>query len=164
MVRLASLLHITGLGFGLNFGEALKVPSGSPLTDIVACTQQSPQSSFVSGKALAFLVTKLGSSSSPAMTGVWEAAFFTLRLLKLIAGPVWTCMFLQTPYRVTRDYHFTAREHTLTFESLEEPAELEYVKQHGIYVFLMPSGMLGTFLSLENVMSLFSNTGWGAEG
>lgn len=32
-----------------------------------------------------------------------------------------------TPYRITWDYYFTAREHTLTFESWEEPAELEYV-------------------------------------
>ena len=35
------------------------------------------------------------------------------------------------------------------------------VKQHGIAVFLMPSGMLGTLLSLIDVIPLFSNTGWG---
>ncbi|KAG1327052.1 hypothetical protein COCNU_01G009860 [Cocos nucifera] len=35
------------------------------------------------------------------------------------------------------------------------------VKQHGISVFLMPSGMLGTFLSLLDVLPLFSNSGWG---
>lgn len=28
-------------------------------------------------------------------------------------------------------------------------------------MFLMPSGMLGTFLSLVDVLPLFSNTGWG---
>lgn len=35
------------------------------------------------------------------------------------------------------------------------------VKQHGISVFLMPAGMLGTMLSLVDVIPLFSNTGWG---
>lgn len=39
--------------------------------------------------------------------------------------------------------------------------KIEQVKQHGISVFLMPSGMLGTFLSLVDVLPLFSNTGWG---
>lgn len=35
-----------------------------------------------------------------------------------------------TPYRVTWDYYFSSREHTLKFESWEEPAELEYVCFH----------------------------------
>ncbi|KAK9276272.1 hypothetical protein L1049_005803 [Liquidambar formosana] len=84
--------------------------------------------------------------------------------LKTTEAHSWTCMDLYvfaTPYRVTWDYYFTAREHTLQIESWEEPAELEYVKQHGISVFLMPSGMLGTFISLIDVLPLFSNTGWG---
>ena len=38
---------------------------------------------------------------------------------------------------------------------------IEQVKQHGISVFLMPSGMLGTLLSLVDVLPLFSNTIWG---
>jgi len=33
-----------------------------------------------------------------------------------------------TPYRITWDYYFSSREHTLKFDSWEEPAELEYVK------------------------------------
>lgn len=94
-----------------------------------------------------------------------------------------------TPYRVTWDYYFSAREHTLKIDSWEEPAEMEYVcftfffhtyiplltvplcgsntftieqvKQHGISVFLMPSGMLGTLLSSIDVLPLFSNTAWG---
>lgn len=76
----------------------------------------------------------------------------------------WTCMDLYvfaTPYRITWDYYFSAREHTLKFDSWEEQAELEYVKQHGISVFLMPSGMLGTLRSLFDVLPLFSNTVWG---
>lgn len=39
--------------------------------------------------------------------------------------------------------------------------DIEQVKQHGISVFLMPSGMLGTLSSLIDVLPLFSNTGWG---
>ncbi|EPS62473.1 hypothetical protein M569_12317, partial [Genlisea aurea] len=80
------------------------------------------------------------------------------------AAHSWTCMDLYvfaTPYRVTWDYYFSSKNHTLNFESWEELAELEYVKQHGVSVFLMPSGMLGTFLSLVDVLPLFSNTGWG---
>ncbi|XP_078182356.1 zinc finger MYND domain protein [Carex rostrata] len=76
----------------------------------------------------------------------------------------WTCMDLYviaTPYRVTWDYYYSAQEHTLEIKSWEEKAEMEYVKQHGISVFLMPAGMLGTLLSLVDVIPLFSNTGWG---
>ena len=32
-----------------------------------------------------------------------------------------------TPYRITWDYYFAAREHTLEIKSWEEEAELEYV-------------------------------------
>ncbi|CAL9769294.1 unnamed protein product [Musa acuminata subsp. burmannicoides] len=84
--------------------------------------------------------------------------------LKTDAAHSWTCMDLYvfaTPYRIMWDYYFSAREHTLVITSWEEPAEMEYVKQHGISVFLMPSGMLGTLLSLIDVLPLFSNTGWG---
>ncbi|KAG6518059.1 hypothetical protein ZIOFF_021460 [Zingiber officinale] len=80
------------------------------------------------------------------------------------AAHSWTCMDLYvfaTPYRITWDYYFSAREHTLVIKSWEEPAEMEYVKQHGISVFLMSSGMLGTLLSLVDILPLFSNTGWG---
>ncbi|CAL5074457.1 unnamed protein product [Urochloa decumbens] len=84
--------------------------------------------------------------------------------LKTSSAQSWTCMDLYvfaTPYRITWDYYFAAREHTLEIKSWEEEAELEYVKQHGISVFLMPSGMLGTLLSLIDVLPLFSNTAWG---
>ncbi|KAL1327640.1 hypothetical protein HN51_037647 [Arachis hypogaea] len=84
--------------------------------------------------------------------------------LKTDAAHSWTCMDLYvfaTPYRITWDYYFSSREHTLKFDSWEEPAELEYVKQHGVSVFLMPSGMLGTLLSLIDVVPLFSNSVWG---
>ncbi|RDX90669.1 hypothetical protein CR513_27439 [Mucuna pruriens] len=84
--------------------------------------------------------------------------------LKTAAAHSWACMDLYvfaTPYRITWDYYFSGGEHTLKFDSWEEPAELEYVKQHGVSVFLMPSGMLGTLLSLIDVLPLFSNTAWG---
>ncbi|MCO5558126.1 hypothetical protein L7F22_011703 [Adiantum nelumboides] len=75
----------------------------------------------------------------------------------------WTCMDLYvfvTAYSVTWDYYFTARKHTLDINKWED-GELEYVKKHGISVFLMPSGMLGTVQALWDVLPLFSNTGWG---
>ncbi|GAU26380.1 hypothetical protein TSUD_221080 [Trifolium subterraneum] len=84
--------------------------------------------------------------------------------LKTEEAHSWTCMDLYvfaTPYRITWDYYFSAREHTLKLDSWEEPAELEYVKEHGISVFLMPAGMLGTLVSLVDVLPLFSNTAWG---
>ncbi|CAI8587701.1 unnamed protein product [Vicia faba] len=78
--------------------------------------------------------------------------------LKTDEAHSWTCMDLYvfaTPYRVTWDYYFSAREHTLKLDSWEEPAELEYVKQHGISVFLMPAGMLdvhsGDFLAVSKI-------------
>lgn len=37
----------------------------------------------------------------------------------------------------------------------------DQVKQHGVAIFLMQSGMLGTLLSLIDVLPLFSNTLWG---
>lgn len=76
----------------------------------------------------------------------------------------WTCMDLYvfvTPYRVTWDYYFIARDHTLKIEEWEGAEELEYVKKNGMSIFLMPSGMLGTLLALWDILPLFSNTGWG---
>ncbi|PKA57944.1 hypothetical protein AXF42_Ash012483 [Apostasia shenzhenica] len=84
--------------------------------------------------------------------------------LKNSAAHSWTCMDLYvfaTPYRIMWDYYFSAREHTLEINSWEDPAEREYVKQHGVSVFLMPSGMLGTVLSLIDILPLFSNSDWG---
>ncbi|KAF5930545.1 hypothetical protein HYC85_031418 [Camellia sinensis] len=144
--------------------------STAPLT---CCRRSSDRSPLprgrLSGKGLAFSITKLG-LSSPAMIGVWAAVFFTSRFALFItcihtsAAHSWTCMDLYVfamPYRITWDYYFSARDHTLKFESWEEEAELEYAKQHGISVFLMPLGMLGTLLSLADVLHLFSNTVWG---
>ncbi|KAJ8619881.1 hypothetical protein MRB53_028410 [Persea americana] len=84
--------------------------------------------------------------------------------LKASKAHSWTCMDLYvfaTPYRVTWDYYFLAREHTLEFKDWESEAELEYVKHKGISIFLMESGMLGTLRALWDVFPLFTNTGWG---
>lgn len=83
--------------------------------------------------------------------------------LKTSNAHSWTCMDLYifaTPYRVTWDYYFTARDHTLKITEWEE-GELEYVKKKGFSVFLMPSGMIGTLIALWDVLPIFSNTGWG---
>lgn len=84
--------------------------------------------------------------------------------LKTAAAQSWTCMDLYvfaTPYRIGWDYYTTAHQHTFEIKSWEDAGEMEYVKQHGIAIFLMPSGLLGTLLSLVDVIPLFSNTVWG---
>ncbi|XP_078436715.1 uncharacterized protein LOC144707470 [Wolffia australiana] len=76
----------------------------------------------------------------------------------------WTCMdiyIFATPYRVTWDYYFISREHTLEISTWEGKAEYEYVKHNGISIFLMGSGMLGTLRALWDVFPLFTNTKWG---
>ncbi|KAK6149301.1 hypothetical protein DH2020_016826 [Rehmannia glutinosa] len=84
--------------------------------------------------------------------------------IKVSNAHSWTCMDLYvfaTPYRVTWDYYFLSREHTLDFKEWESEAELEYVKNRGVSIFLMQAGMLGTLQALWEVLPLFTNTGWG---
>ncbi|KAG0470900.1 hypothetical protein HPP92_017020 [Vanilla planifolia] len=84
--------------------------------------------------------------------------------IKVSNAHSWTCMDLYvfaTPYRMTWDYYFLSREHTLEFDEWEGKAEYEYVKNHGVSIFLMESGMLGTLRALWDVFPLFTNTGWG---
>uniref|UniRef100_A0A0A9CT09 Uncharacterized protein n=1 Tax=Arundo donax TaxID=35708 RepID=A0A0A9CT09_ARUDO len=87
--------------------------------------------------------------------------------LKTASPRSWTCMdvyVFATPYRIGWDYYMKANgNHTFEIKAWEEAAEMEYVKQHGVAIFLMPSGMLGTLLSLVDVIPLFSNTGWGQD-
>ncbi|CAM0902004.1 unnamed protein product [Alopecurus aequalis] len=86
--------------------------------------------------------------------------------LKTASAQSWTCMDLYvfaTPYRIGWDYYTTAHQHTFQIKSWEDAGEMEYVKQHGIAIFLMPSGLLGTLLSLIDVIPLFSNTVWGQD-
>ncbi|XP_039116233.1 uncharacterized protein LOC120251683 [Dioscorea cayenensis subsp. rotundata] len=84
--------------------------------------------------------------------------------IKVSDAHSWTCMDLYvfaTPFRLTWDYYFLAREHTLEFDEWESEAELQHVKHKGVSIFLMKSGMLGTLQALWDVFPLFTNTGWG---
>ncbi|KAH9623398.1 hypothetical protein KSS87_000211, partial [Heliosperma pusillum] len=76
----------------------------------------------------------------------------------------YTCMDIYvfaTPYRATWDYYFLSREHTLDFDEWTGKEEYEYVKYHGVSIFLMQAGMLGTLQGLWEIFPLFTNTGWG---
>ncbi|KAK8960707.1 hypothetical protein KSP40_PGU004572 [Platanthera guangdongensis] len=133
--------------------------------------------------AVDLLPAFVGAVSSPKANLQWKGACFynntawmefhnkskspfgggTLHI-KVTNAHSWTCMDLYvfaTPYRVTWDYYLLSREHTLEFAQWEEEAEYEYVKNHGISIFLMQSGMLGTFRAMWDVFPLFTNTGWG---
>ncbi|XP_043724943.1 uncharacterized protein LOC122671655 [Telopea speciosissima] len=173
------------LGFGLNFGHAFKVPFR--VKDVLPVLPHQISWPVLNNlhSAVDLLPFFVGSVSPNNGSIEWTGSCFHgndarfdltngengeqglgggILYLKTSEAHSWTCMDLYvfaTPYRVTWDYYFSAREHTLEISSWEEPAELEYVRQHGISIFLMPSGMLGTFLSLLDVLPLFSNTAWG---
>ncbi|KAG9454081.1 hypothetical protein H6P81_006985 [Aristolochia fimbriata] len=133
--------------------------------------------------AVDLLPSFVGAASSSNSTPEWKGACFyenaawmefhnksgseygggTLHL-KVSNAHSWTCMDLYvfaTPYRVTWDYYFLAREHTLEFKEWAGKEELEYVKHKGVSIFLMESGMLGTLRALWDVFPLFANNGWG---
>ncbi|KAL3654142.1 hypothetical protein CASFOL_003823 [Castilleja foliolosa] len=180
---LPRLVILIWLGLGFEFGDAFKVPFR--VNDVLPVLPRQISWPVLNNihSAVDLLPQYIGSLAPNNGTIKWKGACFFDNEAKIefagagdrgIGGGVihlltseahsWTCMDLYvfaTPYRVTWDYYFSARDHTLKIESWEEPAELEYVKQHGISVFLMPSGMLGTFMSMVDVLPLFSNTGWG---
>lgn len=182
---LFKVLLILGLGlsFDLDYGYALKLPF-RPKDVLPVLPKQISWPVLNNFHSAVDLLPAFVASVTPhGLVDHWKGSCFHVNEARLdftqsknhsLGGGVlylktseahsWTCMDLYvfaTPYRVTWDYYFSAREHTLNIESWEEPAELEYVKQHGISVFLMPSGMLGTFLSLVDVLPLFSNSVWG---
>ncbi|XP_042513149.1 uncharacterized protein LOC122088071 [Macadamia integrifolia] len=180
-----AVLWFTVLGFGWNFGHSLKVPFR--VNDVLPVLPRQISWPVLNNihSAVDLLPLFVGSVAPDNGSVEWKGACFQsnearfeftggendkkelgggILYLKTGEAHSWTCMDLYvfaTPYRVTWDYYFSAREHTLKISSWEEPAELEYVRQHGISVFLMPSGMLGTLLSLLDVLPLFSNTAWG---
>ncbi|KAM7279306.1 hypothetical protein ACFE04_006440 [Oxalis oulophora] len=129
------------------------------------------------------LPTFVGAASSDNVSVEWKGACFyentawmefhnksgsqfgggTLHI-KVTKAHSWTCMDLYvfaTPYRVTWDYYLISREHTLEIKEWEGKAEYEYVKHHGVSIFLMQAGMIGTLQALWDVFPLFTNTGWG---
>ncbi|XP_022733339.1 uncharacterized protein LOC111287226 [Durio zibethinus] len=176
---------VLGLGYGVDFGQAFKAPVS--VKDVLPVLPRQISWPLLKNlhSAVDLLPTYVGSVTTGNGSTDWKGACFYENKARLelmgsdrinsgLGGGViylrtskahsWTCMDLYvfaTPYRVTWDYYFSAREHTLKFDSWEDTAELEYVKRNGISVFLMPSGMLGMLLSLVDVLPLFSNTIWG---
>lgn len=177
------LLLICVLGLSFRFGDALKVPFR--VKDVLPALPHEVSWPVLNNihSAVDLLPAYVGSLSPNNGSIEWKGScFFDNQARVVLTGPgdrniggaviylstaaahSWTCMDLYvfaTPYRITWDYYFTAREHNFKIESWEEPAEEKYVKEHGISVFMMPSGMLGTLLSLVDVLPLFSNTIWG---
>ncbi|CAI0386522.1 unnamed protein product [Linum tenue] len=179
------LLSVLGLGFGSGYSHALKVPFR--VNDVLPVLPRQIAWPVLNNlhAAVDLMPYYVGSVTPANGTIRWKGACFYdnearidfthgdrdepglgggVLYLKTSAAHSWTCMDLYvfaTPYRVTWDYYFSARNHTLKFDSWEERAEMEYVKQHGVSVFLMPAGMMGTMLSLVDVLPLFSNTAWG---
>ncbi|XP_051122035.1 uncharacterized protein LOC127245291 [Andrographis paniculata] len=180
---LMRLLIVLGLGLGFQTGDAFTLPF--QVQDMLPVLPRQVSWPVMNNihSAVDLLPQYIGSLAPDNGTIRWKGACFFENEAKInlvdtgdrgIGGGIirlstgaphsWTCMDLYvfaTPYRVTWDYYFASRDHTLTIDSWEESAELDYVKQHGISVFLMPSGMLGTLLSMVDVLPLFSNTGWG---
>ncbi|XP_038899518.1 uncharacterized protein LOC120086795 [Benincasa hispida] len=78
----------------------------------------------------------------------------------------WTCMDLYifaTPYRITWDYYFLSREHTLEIAEWEGKEEFEYVKRAGVSIFLLQAGVLKTLQALLDVLPLFATSDWGEQ-
>ncbi|KAL2904236.1 Trypsin-6 [Bienertia sinuspersici] len=178
------IIFFLGLGFCFNLGNSLKVPFRA--NDVLPVLPRQISWPVLNNlhSAVDLMPSYVGSVTPLNNQSIqWKGACFyenSARLeftdngdtglgggllhLKTSSAHSWTCMDLYvfaTPYRVTWDYYFASSDHTLKIGSWEEAAELEYVKQHGISVFLLPSGMLGTFLSLVDVLPLFSDSTWG---
>ncbi|XP_031104564.1 uncharacterized protein LOC116008718 [Ipomoea triloba] len=84
--------------------------------------------------------------------------------IKVSKARSWTCLDIYvfaTPYRVTWNYFMLSRDHKVKIDEWASEAELEYVKNTGVSIFLMPSKMLVTLNALFEVFPLFTNTGWG---
>nr|GME21797.1 Leucine--tRNA ligase [Ipomoea batatas] len=152
-LRLTLLVWVLGLGFG--FGSAFKVPFR--VNDVLpVLPRQISWPVLNSFHSAADLMPIFVGSLAPNNGSIrWKGScFFENEARVELNGSGDREIGGATIY-------LSSREHTLDIQSWEETAEMEYVKQHGISVFLMPSGMLGTFLSLLDVLPLFSNTAWG---
>ncbi|KAF5726771.1 Zinc finger MYND domain-containing protein 15 isoform 2 [Tripterygium wilfordii] len=139
------------IGFGFDFGQAFKVPF--TVKDVLPVLPRQISWPVLNNfhSAVDLLPYFVGSVTPNNESIEWKGACFygnEARLeftegdrddtglgggvlyLKTSEAHSWTCMDLYvfaTPYRITWDYYFSAREHTLEFDSWEEPAELEYV-------------------------------------
>ncbi|THG12536.1 hypothetical protein TEA_000015 [Camellia sinensis var. sinensis] len=123
------------LGLGLNFGESLKVPFR--VNDVLPALPRQISWPVLNNlhSAVDLLPSFVGSVSPTNGSIEWKGACFFDNEARL---------------------EFTGGDRGLGGGILHLK-----VKQHGISVFLMPSGMLGTLLSLVDVLPLFSNTVWG---
>ncbi|XP_031104565.1 uncharacterized protein LOC116008734 [Ipomoea triloba] len=84
--------------------------------------------------------------------------------IKVSKARSWTCLDIYvfaTPYRVTWNYFMLSGDHKVNIDEWASEAELEYVQNTGVSIFLMPSKMLVTLNALYEVFPLFTNTGWG---
>ncbi|KAI8013941.1 hypothetical protein LOK49_LG05G01286 [Camellia lanceoleosa] len=98
--------------------------STMPLTCCRCSSDRSPlPMGRLSGKGLAFSITKLG-LSSPAVIGAWAVMFFTSRLLQLTARPVWIYvlpLFSNTVWGQNANLEFLKKHIGATFEKRSWP-------------------------------------------
>ncbi|KAI3970589.1 hypothetical protein MKX01_024236 [Papaver californicum] len=140
------------LGFWFEFGQSFKVPFR--VNDVLPVLPRqvswpllnnfhsavdllpsfvgsvSPNNGSIEWKGACFYGNEARMEFTSGSTGDDKGLGGGVLYLKTDEAHSWTCMDLYvfaTPYRVTWDYYFSAREHTLKIDAWEEPAELEYV-------------------------------------
>ncbi|XWS63607.1 hypothetical protein CRYUN_Cryun06bG0114900 [Craigia yunnanensis] len=135
---LSLFFGVLELGFGVNFGQAFKVPFR--VKDVLPVLPRQITWPVLNNlhSAVDLLPAFVGSVSPNNGSVEWKGACF---------------------YGNEARLEFT--ESDRNGSGLGGGILRLTVKQHGISVFLMPSGMLGTLLSLVDVLPLFSNTIWG---
>ena len=87
-----------------------------------------------------------GKGSDGCLTFIpWQDKFLSLVFtcvpltVQVSKAHSWTCMDLYifaTPYRVTWDYYFLSREHTLEFKEWESEQEYEYVSSNHLLILV----------------------------
>ncbi|KVI05616.1 hypothetical protein Ccrd_016062 [Cynara cardunculus var. scolymus] len=134
--RLLCILGLLVLGFLLEFGDALKLPFR--VNDVLPVLPRQVSWPVLNtfGSAVDLLPSFMGTISPNNGSIQWKGACF---------------------YGNEARMDFTQGDD----RGLGGGVIYLKVKQHGISVFLMPAGMLGTLVSLVDVLPLFSNTGWG---
>ncbi|KAK6160133.1 hypothetical protein DH2020_003514 [Rehmannia glutinosa] len=161
------LLFFLGLGLGFEFGDALKVPFR--VKDVLPVLPRQISWPVLNNihSAVDLLPQYIGSLAPNNGTIKWNGACFFDNEAKIEftgagdrgIGEKYSVFVVSYEMPMILDAAAFKTLYLLSFR-LQLPTA-GHVKQHGISVFLMPSGMLGTFLSLVDVLPLFSNTGWG---
>ncbi|KAK6160115.1 hypothetical protein DH2020_003496 [Rehmannia glutinosa] len=163
------LLFFLGLGLGFEFGDALKVPFR--VKDVLPVLPRQISWPVLNNihSAVDLLPQYIGSLAPNNGTIKWKGACFFDNEAKIeFTGAGDRESAIREKYSVfVVSYEMPMILDAAAFKTLYllsfrlQLPTAGHVKQHGISVFLMPSGMLGTFLSLVDVLPLFSNTGWG---